>query len=90
MQKEVFVGSIVYSKAGRDVGKCYIIVRLDDKGYAFVANGTDKKLAAPKRKNIKHLAPSGDVSEAIRDKLLQEKQVFDSEIKSALRAYSDK
>ena len=90
MQKEVFVGSIVYSKAGRDVGKCYIIVRFDDKGYAYVANGVDKKLAAPKRKNVKHLDPSGDVNESIRDKLLQEKQVFDSEIKSALRAYSGK
>ena len=90
MQKEVFVGSIVHSKAGRDVGKCYIIVRFDDKGYAYVVNGTDKKLAAPKRKNVKHLDSSGDVNETIREKLLAEKQVFDSEIKSALRAYSDK
>jgi len=90
MQKEIFVGSIVYSKAGRDIGKCYIIVRFDDKGYAFVANGKDKLLAAPKRKNVKHLDPSGDVNESIREKLLAEKQVFDSEIKSALRAYSGK
>ena len=90
MQKEVFVGSIVYSKAGRDVGKCYIIVRFDDKGYAYVVNGTDKKLAAPKRKNVRHLDPTGDVNETLREKLLQEKQVFDSEIKSALRAYSGK
>lgn len=90
MQKEVFVGSIVYSKAGRDCGKCYIIVRFGDKGYAYVANGADKKLASPKRKNIKHLDPSGDTNEVIREKLLAEKQVFDSEIKSALRAYAGK
>ena len=90
MQKEAFVGSIVYSKAGRDCGTCYIIVRFGDNGYAFVANGIDKKLAAPKRKNIKHLELSGEVNETIREKLLAEKQVFDSEIKSALRAYSGK
>jgi len=90
MQKEVIVGSIVYSKAGRDCGKCYIIVRFDEKGYAFVANGSEKSLSAPKRKNVKHLDPSGDVNEIIREKLLAEKQVFDSEIKSALRAYSGK
>ena len=90
MQKEVIVGSIVHSKAGRDVGKCYIIVRFDEKGYAFVANGSDRKLSAPKRKNVKHLEPSGEVNETIREKLLAEKQIFDSEIKSALRAYSDK
>ncbi len=90
MQKEVFVGSIVYSKAGRDKGNCYIIVRLDDKGYAFVSNGSDKPLSSPKRKNVKHLDPAGDLNETIREKLLSEKQVFDSEIKSALRQYSGK
>ena len=90
MQKEVFVGSIVYSKAGRDRGKCYIIVRLDDKGYAFVANGSDKTLSSPKRKNVKHLDPCGELSKTIQEKLLSEKQVFDSEIKSALRQYAGK
>ena len=90
MQKEVFVGSIVYSKAGRDRGKCYIIVRLDDKGYAYVANGSEKALSAPKRKNVKHLEPIGEVNDTIQEKLLSEKQVFDSEIKSALRQYSGK
>ena len=90
MQKEVFVGSIVYSKAGRDCGKCYIIVRLDEKGYAFVANGAEKTVASPKRKNVKHLDPAGERNQVIGDKLLSGKQVFDSEIKSALRAYSGK
>lgn len=90
MQKEVFVGSIVYSKAGRDRGKCYIIVRLDEKGYAFVANGSDKTLSDPKRKNVKHLDTGGEVSKTIQEKLLSEKQVFDSEIKSALRQYAGK
>ena len=90
MQKEVFVGSIVYSKAGRDRGKCYIIVRFDEKGYAFVANGEEKTLASPKRKNLRHLDSGGEINQAIGDKLLSGKQVFDSEIKSALRAYSGK
>ena len=90
MQKEVFVGSIVYSKAGRDRGKCYIIVRFDEKGYAFVANGEEKTIASPKRKNVRHLDSGGERNQTIGDKLLQGKQVFDSEIKSALRAYSGK
>ena len=90
MQKEAFVGSIVYSKTGRDRGKCYIIVRLDEKGYAFVANGEQKTVAAPKRKNVKHLDPADTVLETIGDKLQTGKQVFDSEIKSALRVYSGK
>ena len=47
-------------------------------------------MSAPKRKNAKHLDPIGEVNETIQEKLLSEKQVFDSEIKSALRQYSGK
>jgi len=90
MQKELFVGSIVYSKAGRDRGKCYIIVRFDEKGYAYVANGEEKLVAAPKRKNVKHLDSADQTIQSIGEKLQTGKQVFDSEIKSALRAYSSK
>ena len=53
-----------------------------------MANGEEKTVAAPKRKNVKHLDFSGDRNDVIGDKFLEGKQVFDSEIKSALRAYS--
>lgn len=90
IQKELFIGSIVYSKSGRDAGKCYIIVKLDVQGYVYVANGVEKTLASPKRKNIKHLDPTGEVNETIAEKIIAGKQVFDSEIKSALRVHLDK
>ena len=54
-----------------------------------MANGEEKTVAAPKRKNVRHLDPGGEIP-SIGDKLLSGKQVFDSEIKSALRAYSGK
>ena len=55
-----------------------------------MANGEEKLLASPKRKNVKHLDSGGEINQVIGDKLLSGKQVFDSEIKSALRAYSGK
>ncbi|MBO4472903.1 MAG: hypothetical protein J5765_03750 [Clostridia bacterium] len=55
-----------------------------------MANGEEKTVAAPKRKNVKHLDSGGDRNQVIGDKLLEGKQVFDSEIKSALRVYSGK
>ncbi len=90
MQKDVFVGSIVYSKAGRDTGKCYIIVRLEGSQNAYVANGEDRQLAKPKLKNVKHLTVTGEVVKTIAEKLESGKQVFDSEIKSVLRAFNVK
>ena len=55
-----------------------------------MANGEEKTVLSPKRKNVKHLDFSGDRNDVIGDKFLSGKQVFDSEIKSALRAYSGK
>ena len=59
-------------KAGRDRGKCYIIVRFDEKGYAYVANGEEKSVQSPKRKNVKHLDLSGDRNDVIGDKFLED------------------
>jgi len=55
-----------------------------------VANGEEKLVAAPKRKNVKHLDSADQTIQSIGEKLQTGKQVFDSEIKSALRAYSSK
>ena len=55
-----------------------------------MSNGEEKSVASPKRKNVKHLEITGERNEGIGEKLLSGKQVFDSEIKSALRAYSGK
>lgn len=52
-------GSAVVSKAGGDSGKTYVVVGFDEKGYALVCDGQRHKLAAPKRKNVRHLSDTG-------------------------------
>ena len=47
-------GTVVISKAGRDKG--YFMVVLDQaEGYIIVADGKERPLDRPKRKNPKHL-----------------------------------
>lgn len=83
------VGSVVYSKQGRDKGRAYVVCALSDKeGYVWVVDGEVRTLAKPKNKNIKHLRYRGEDLEALAAKFAEGKQVFDSEIKSALRAYA--
>ena len=53
------VGKIVISKKGRDMGK-YLAVINCDKNYVFVADGKERKLETPKRKNIKHISITAD------------------------------
>ena len=53
------VGKIVYSLSGRDKGK-YLVVINCDKNYVWVADGKERKLETPKRKNIKHISLTAD------------------------------
>ena len=50
-------GQIVRSRAGRDKG-LYLAVLADAGDRVLVANGSERRLAAPKAKNPAHLAPT--------------------------------
>lgn len=47
-------GRLAYSLKGRDAGRVYVIIRREEQ-FVFVADGTKRPLACPKRKNIRHL-----------------------------------
>ena len=69
-------GTVVISKAGRDKG--YFMVVLDEAdGYTIVADGKERPLERPKRKNPKHLQKT--------NKRLSLEQMTDKKLRTALR-----
>lgn len=48
------IGTIVYSKAGKDKGSLMVVVE-EENGFYFVCEGKKRKLESPKRKNPRHL-----------------------------------
>ncbi len=50
-------GSVVKSTAGRDQGGYYVAVEAEDR-FVFIADGKERKLEKPKRKNVKHISPT--------------------------------
>ena len=84
IDSDIGVGSVVLSKQGRDKGH-YFLVTAASGNVVFLADGGMRKLAAPKKKNVKHVSNSGIKLEIIAQKLINEQKVFDSEVKSALR-----
>ena len=48
-------GMIVKSVAGHDQDRFYVVVGLDEE-HAWIADGKQRKLERPKKKNGKHLA----------------------------------
>ena len=48
-------GMVVISRAGRDKGRLLAVVGYED-GFVLTADGRERPLARPKKKNPKHLA----------------------------------
>ncbi len=57
---EVQRGQIMRSLAGHDKGDFQVVLKLDG-AFAYMADGKRRKLEIPKKKKLKHLAPTGTV-----------------------------
>lgn len=66
-------GSVIISSAGRDRGKAMVVVGADG-GFVFVADGKERRLDSPKKKNIKHIRKtlSSIELEGLTDKKLRQ------------------
>ena len=51
---EFVSGMVVISSAGHDSGQWFVVTGADER-YVYIADGKERKLAAPKRKNYKHI-----------------------------------
>ncbi len=83
------VGGICQSTQGRDKDRYYLIKTVYPDGAVGLVDGNFKKLAEPKRKNLKHIRLLPEKAEAIAAKLADGRQVFDSEVYSALKTYNN-
>ena len=83
MEKQLRIGSVVRSKAGRDKGRYFIVVGLETE-YVYIADGELRKLGKPKRKKIKHVEPKPIAAEEISEEALAQKRILDSDIRKCL------
>ncbi len=81
---DIMLGQVVYSKAGRDEGRIFIITGIIDDKYVFVSDGDLRRLENPKKKKIKHLDVTSVVIEAISDKLGTGVKITNADIRKAL------
>ena len=54
----VVKGSVVKALAGRDQGRFFVAVAAEDR-CVYIADGKERRLENPKRKNVKHISPTG-------------------------------
>lgn len=48
------IGTVVISSAGHDGGGWFVVAGADG-GYVYIADGKERKLDSPKKKNIRHV-----------------------------------
>ncbi|NLM52691.1 MAG: hypothetical protein GX197_07745 [Firmicutes bacterium] len=77
------VGTLVHSIAGRDAGGYYLVVGFGEKNTVFVANGRNRPLKSPKKKNLRHLRIHRDAPAELVEKIRQCKAT-DEEIARAI------
>lgn len=80
----VALGSIVTSRAGRDAGRPFLVVRELDQDYVLIADGGLRTMDRPKKKKRRHLKATGRTDAVLREKLMGGEPVSNKEIRLSL------
>ena len=81
------VGQMVDAKCGRDAGRPFVIVGVEDD-YLWLADGKRRTLDRPKRKKQKHVQATGICSESLREALLVGTPPQDAQLRRYLKECS--
>lgn len=82
--RELSVGQIVKSKAGRDRDRIFIVLQIIDDQYVLIADGDLRKVDKPKKKKVKHLMKYNVISEEIKRRIEQNEKVTNLHIRKEL------
>lgn len=82
----VALGQIVVSRAGRDAGRKFVVVKVLDPDFAEISDGDLHRVEKPKKKRRKHLNITGQKSESLEKKLKSGGKITNAEIRKALAA----
>ncbi|EEG77781.1 KOW domain-containing RNA-binding protein [Dethiobacter alkaliphilus] len=84
MAQPLKLGTLVHSLAGRDAGEHYLVVGILEPNHVLVANGLNRPLKSPKKKNLRHLQARQQSPDVLAKKI-QRRKARDEEIAGAIR-----
>ena len=64
------LGGIVRSRAGRDRGRAFVILKIVDADYVLLADGRLRTLERPKKKKRRHLLKASETRMELKEHLL--------------------
>jgi ribosomal protein L14E/L6E/L27E len=85
MNEDYQIGQIVFSKCGRDKGKAFIVVSVEED-YVHLVDGKTRTLENPKKKKHKHTQRTKTIVEWIKQNLIED-TLMDHQIRKAIDEY---
>jgi large subunit ribosomal protein L14e len=80
----ISLGQVVVSRAGRDAGRRFVVVKVVDDFFVEIADGDLRKIEKPKRKKVKHLNITDERAFGIEEILKSGAKITNAEIRKAL------
>ena len=78
------LGSIVQSLAGRDKGKLFLVVGIEDN-YVYLVDGNIRKVENPKRKKIKHVELTRYFDGNMAERISKKNKITNQDVKRVIR-----
>ena len=83
---EIQKGDIVLSKNGRDKGKPFYVLNVEES-YLLLVDGKGRELEQPKRKKAKHCGFLEREHSRFAEKMRNDEKILNSELRRAIAAY---
>jgi ribosomal protein L14E/L6E/L27E len=81
------IGRVVYSKAGRDKGRFFMVIGVLNEEYVYISDGSLRFVEKPKKKKVKHLVFTNEVADEVRIELLAGNEVSNLIIRKFLQSH---
>lgn len=89
MELKFHPGELVYANAGRDKGKYFIVLTLENE-FLYLCDGKIRKLNNLKKKKMKHVKSLNVVVETIADKICAGEELTDKQIRKTISEFKEK
>lgn len=80
------IGHLVCSIQGRDSGRFYLVVGIENESRVRVADGEGRTVENPKRKNVKHLKFYDVVAGEVVNKVQSGKKITNAVVRKELKS----
>lgn len=82
--EKIPLGQIVVSLSGKDAGQQYVVVGNGKPPFLQLADGRNRIIAKPKKKNVRHVQITRSIAHNVAEKLRNRVPVSDLELRQAI------